>query len=66
MVGLLGRAGVPEEAAVAATATAEERAAKAVSTLLAGYVGDLLAASQMQTEARLRALEARILALEGR
>ncbi|GGC36961.1 hypothetical protein GCM10011504_14150 [Siccirubricoccus deserti] len=66
VVGLLGRAGVPEEAAVAATATAEERAAKAVSTLLAGYVGDLLAASQMQTEARLRALEARILALEGR
>jgi hypothetical protein len=66
VVGLLGRAGVPEGAAAAAATTAEERAAKAVSTLLAGYVGDLLAASQMQTEARLRALEARILTLEGR
>jgi hypothetical protein len=66
MVGLLGRAGVPEGAAAAAATTAEERAAKAVSGLLAGYVGDLLAASQMQTEARLRALEARILTLEAR
>jgi hypothetical protein len=66
VVGLLGRAGVPEGAAAAAATTAEERAAKAVSGLLAGYVGDLLAASQMQTEARLRALEARILTLEAR
>jgi hypothetical protein len=66
VVGLLGRAGVPEGAAQAATATAEERAARAVSTLLAGYVGDLLAASQLQSEARLRALEARLLALEAR
>jgi hypothetical protein len=66
VVGLLGGAGVPEGAARAGMATAEERAARALSPLLAGYVGDLLAASQLQSEARLRALEARILALEAR
>ncbi|MCO6416365.1 DUF4214 domain-containing protein [Siccirubricoccus sp. KC 17139] len=59
---LLRDAGAPE----GALATAEERAAAALAPLLAGYVGDLLAASQMQMEARLRALEARILALEAR
>jgi hypothetical protein len=66
VLGLLGRAGVAEGVAATAAATAEERAARAVSTLLAGYVGDLLAASHMQTEARLRALEARLLTLEAR
>jgi len=66
VAGLLGAAGVAEGAARAALATAEERAARALSPLLAGYVGDLLAASQQQSEARMRALEARILALESR
>ncbi|WP_149539693.1 DUF4214 domain-containing protein [Siccirubricoccus phaeus] len=62
VAGLLRGAGASESA----LATAEERAAAALAPLLAGYVGDLLAASQLQMEARLRALEARILALEAR
>lgn len=66
VLGLLCGAGVPAVTAGAALATAEERAARALAPLLASYVGDLLTASQQQGEARLRALEARILALEAR
>jgi hypothetical protein len=44
-------------------ATAEERAARAVAGLVADYVGDLLAVAETRFEARLRAIEARLLAL---
>lgn len=48
-----------------ATATPEERAAEAVSRLVADYVGDLLAVAEARFEARLRAIEARLLAREA-
>jgi Domain of unknown function (DUF4214) len=58
---LLRRHGVPVPAAER-PATPEERAAAAVSRLVADYVGDLLAITEARFEARLRAVEARLLA----
>jgi hypothetical protein len=46
-------------------ATTEERAAQAVSRLVADYVGDLLAITEARFEARLRAIEARLLAVQA-
>ncbi len=45
--------------------TSEERAAEAVSRLVADYVGDLLALTEARFEARLRAIEARLLAQDA-
>lgn len=47
-------------------ATAEERVAEALSRTLADYVGDLIAVSEARIEARLRGIEARLLAQQGR
>jgi hypothetical protein len=44
-------------------ATAEERAARAVAALVADYVGEMLAVAEARSEARLRAIEARLLRL---
>ena len=46
-------------------ATAEERAARAVSRMVADYVGDMLAVAETRFEVRLRAIEARLIALGG-
>lgn len=59
---LLRQQGLPVGPAPRAS-TPEERAAEAVSRLVADYVGDLLAATEARFEARLRAIEARLLAL---
>ncbi len=63
MEALLGL--LPGAAPAAALATAEERAAQAVSRLVADYVGEMLAISDQRMEARLRAIEARLIALGG-
>lgn len=46
-----------------AAATAEERAAAAVSALVAEYVGEMVGLAETRFEARLRGIEARLLAL---
>ena len=56
----------PQAASPLAHATAEERAAAAVSRLVTDYVGDLLSISETRFESRLRAIEARLLAQEAR
>jgi hypothetical protein len=61
---LLRQQGVPLGAAPR-PATPEERAAQAVSRLVADYVGDLLAVTKARFEARLRAIEARLLARDA-
>ena len=65
MEGILGllreRGDVPPGTAPAATA--EERAAQAVSRLVADYVGEMLAVSETRFEARLRRIEAQLVAL---
>lgn len=58
---LLRQQGVPV-ASAPRPATPEERAAEAVSRLVADYVGDLLALTEARFEARLRRIEARLLA----
>jgi hypothetical protein len=50
-------------AGAAMVATAEERAARAVAALVADYVGEMLAVAEARSEARLRAIEARLLRL---
>ncbi|MBV1799608.1 DUF4214 domain-containing protein [Siccirubricoccus sp. G192] len=57
--------GAPAAGPEAPVATPEERAAQAVSRLVADYVGDLLAIAETRFEARLRAIEARLLAQGG-
>jgi hypothetical protein len=47
-------------------ATARDAAVQAVSRLVASYAGDLVAAAEAKVEQRLRAMEARLLALEAR
>lgn len=59
---LLRRHGVPVPATVPAAATTEERAASLVSGMVADYVGNLLTIAETRFEARLRAIEARLLA----
>jgi hypothetical protein len=56
-----GGGGGPGAAALAAAATAEERAAQAMARLVADYVNDMLAVAEVRFEARLRAIEARLL-----
>lgn len=55
--------GGTEGAGAALVATAEERAARAVSAMVADYVADILALAETRFEARLRAVEARLLRL---
>ncbi len=63
VLGLLRDRGALPEGAAAPAATAEERAAEAVSRLVADYVGEMLAVAETRFEARLRAVEARLIAL---
>lgn len=58
-----GDGGAPAPGGAALLATAEERAAQAVARLVADYVGEMLAVAETRFEARLRAIEARLLAL---
>jgi hypothetical protein len=47
-------------------AAARDAAVRSVSRLVVGYAGDLVAAAEAKMEQRLRAMEARLLALEAR
>lgn len=59
---LLRGLGALPPGAPAPAATAEERIAQALSRTMADYVGDLLAVAELRLDARLRAIEARLLA----
>ena len=65
IVALLRDRGALAPDAPSPAATAEERVAQALSHTFADYVGDLLAVAETRFEARLRAIEARLLAHGG-
>jgi hypothetical protein len=65
IIGLLRTQGALPEGAADPAATAEERIAQALSRTLADYVGDLIAVAETRFEARLRAIEARLLARDA-
>lgn len=60
--GLAGMIPGAADAGATPGATAEERIAEALARTLADYVGDMIAVTETRFEARLRALEARVVA----
>lgn len=63
IVGLLRDRGALAADLPSPTVTAEERVAQALTRTMADYVGDLLAVAETRFEARLRAIEARLVAV---